>query len=163
MPSPSLESRLPGQRWFQRLRNPIVRVGVQVGVYLSIVMVAAVLLANRSPWLEGYANARNWAARIVFVLVAAIPILVFCRSAKRLFAAGILAWSLATLTYIVLGFIFEFLYVRLRTPGPFFMLGATVYGVAAIVSWVAEMMLAARDHHLKVLAAARAKPVAPKA
>jgi hypothetical protein len=161
MPSPSLESRLPGQRWFHRLRNPIVRVGVQVGVYLSIVMVAAVLLANRSPWLEGSANIRNWAARILFSLLAALPVLIFCRSARKLFAAGMLAWALATLTYISLGFFFEFLYVRLRTPLPFFMVGAVVYGVAAIVSWVGAMVLSAREHHHKSLAAARVKPILP--
>jgi cation transport ATPase len=155
MPSPNLEGPLPGERWFHRLHNAGLRVGVLTGVYLSIVMVAAVLLANRSPWLENFADIRNWAARIVFALVLLIPILRFMRSAARLIAAGMLGWFLATITYASLGIFFDSLYRRLPTPGQFFMLGAMVYGIAAVVSWVTTLVLSAREHHLHAIAAAR--------
>lgn len=147
MPSPNVEARFPGARWFHHLRNPILRVGIQTWVYLSMVMVAAVLLANRAPWLENYADVRNWVARIVFGLAMLVPVAVFCKSAGRLLAAGMLGWTLATVTYNGLGLFFESLYTRLRTPGQFFMLGAVVYGVAAVVSWVASLVVGAWSHH----------------
>jgi hypothetical protein len=155
MPSPNLEGPLPGERWFHRLPNAVLRIGILTGIYLSTVMLAAVLLANRSTWLENFANIRNWAARIVFALVLLIPILRFMRSAPRLIASGMLGWSLATTTYAGLGFFFGSLSSRLPTPGQFFMLGAMVYGIAAVVSWVASLVLSAREHHLHAVAAAR--------
>jgi hypothetical protein len=155
MLSPKIEARLPGQRWFHRLPNAVLRIGVLTGIYLSILMIAAVLLANRVPALESFANIRNWAGRIIFALVMLLPILKFIRSGPRLIMAGMLGWSLATITYLGLGLFFESLFNRLRTPSQFFTLGATVYGIAAVVSWVASIVLAAREHHLHDVAAAR--------
>jgi hypothetical protein len=155
MLSPKIEARLPGQRWFQRLPNAVLRFGVLTGIYLSIVMAAAVLLANRVPALESFANIRNWAARVLFALVMLLPILKFIRSGPRLIAAGMLGWSVATITYLGLGLFFESLFNRLRTPGEFFMLGAMVYAIAAVLSWVTSLVLAAREHHLHAVAARR--------
>lgn len=150
-----MEARIPGARWFHRPRNPILRVGILTGIYLSVVMIAAVLLANRASWLGGDANLRNWIARGVFALAMLLPIAVFCKSAGRLVAAGMLGWVIALLTYVSLGFYFEDLYTRLRTPGQFFMLGAVVYGVAAVMSWVGSLVVGARSHHHAVLTSSR--------
>jgi hypothetical protein len=152
MPSPNVEARIPGARWFHGLRNPILRIGIQTGFYLSAVMLAAVLLTNRAPWLEGNANLRNWAARAVFAMVMLLPIVTLWRSAGRLLAAGTLGWSLAAITYIGLGLFFSNLYTRLRTPGEFFILGAIVYGVAAVVSWLASLAVNAWSRHQAALA-----------
>ena len=145
MPSGKETPHLPGERWFHGLRNPVVRTGLLSGVYLIIVMVAAVLLANHAPWLEKYADQRNWASRAAFVLTMLLPIVLFRRSAVRLFVAGILGWFLATLAYLGLGFYFEDLWDRLNiTPAQFFMRGAMVYGVAAVIVWVIDLILATR-------------------
>jgi hypothetical protein len=149
MPSRSIETRLPGARWFHQVPSGVMRIGVLTGVYFSMVMVAAVLLANRAPWLEDFANVRNWVARIAFALALWVPIVVYRGTPRRLFLTGMLAWTLATITYVLLGLFFPNLYTRLRTPGEFFMFGAMVYGIAAIICWLADLVLAAREHHLQ--------------
>ncbi len=138
---------LPGIRWFSWLRNPTARVAVLTGVYLSVVMIAWLLLANRVPWLEKYADLRNAIAGAVFALLMLIPIGSFLRSPARLFVSGVMSWLLLSLVYALMGLFFENLHSRLdKTPFHLFVLGAAVYGLAAVVAWVASMLLAARHH-----------------
>lgn len=137
--------RLPGMRWFAWLRNATLRIGVLTGVYLSIVLGAWLVVANRMPWSANFALTRNLIAGAVFLLLMLIPVGRFLQSPARLFASGLTGWTLFTLTYLIMGFFFERLHSRL---GPFhvFMLGAVVYGVVAVVAWVVSLALAARHH-----------------
>ncbi len=138
---------LPGIRWFSWLRNPTARVAVLTGVYLSVVMIAWLLLANRVPWLERYADLRNAIAGAVLALLMLIPIGSFLRSPARLFMSGVASWLLLSLVYALMGLFFENLHSRLnKTPFHLFVLGAAVYGLAAVVAWVVSMLLAARHH-----------------
>jgi hypothetical protein len=147
---------LPGSRWFQWIQNLTVRVGVLTGVYLSAVMIIALLAANRMPLLEQapVADIRNWVARGAFAMVMAIPALIFFRHAVRLIAAAALGWTIFSLCYAVMGLIFVNLHLRFFTPFHLFVLGMCIYGVVAVGSWVASMAMEARTH---AIAASRRK------
>ncbi len=133
-----------------------LRVGVLVGVYLALVMVVSLVLANRVPALEPMAEIRNAASYAAFALAAMVPVLIFRREPGALFVAGIAAWGLFSLTYVLAGVVFDNLFVRLhKTPLNVFMLGAAVYGLLAVVAWVAGMVGALR--HAPV-AAGRRRP-----
>ncbi len=138
------EHSLPGLAWFAWVRNQTLRIGVLTGVYLGAVMVIAVLSANRAPLLDDFAEIRNWVFRVLFVLIAAIPIGMFRRAPARLFACGVLAWLLLALAYSVTGMFFENLFARLgKTPFHLFMLGVTAYAVVAVAAWVVPMVRSA--------------------
>lgn len=147
---------LPGSARLSWLGNPTLRVGVLTGVYLSTVMIVALLAANRVPFLEQFADIRNWVFRLLFVGVALIPVGCFLRSPARLFAAGVCAWFLFALSYRVMGVFFENLFSSIRqTPFHAFVLGVVFYGVVAVACWVVAMVQAARQH---TIAASRRRP-----
>ncbi len=147
-------TQLPGQRWFARLRNPAVRIGVMTGCYLSVVLGGWMVVANRVPWPASLAGIRNLAAAALTAMLVLLPIARFLRSPGQLLFAGLLGWGVNTCTYLVLGLFFDRLFSRMR-PFNFFMLGAVVYGVVAATAWVTSLMLAARHHPI---AAARRHP-----
>jgi hypothetical protein len=132
-------------RLFAWLRNPALRIGVLTGVYLSIVLGAWLVIANRIPWSANFALTRNLIAGALFLLLMLIPIGRFLRSPARLFASGLAGWALFAFTYLVMGFFFERLHSR---KGSFevLILGAAVYGVVAVAAWVVSLVLAARHH-----------------
>ncbi len=49
-------TQLPGARWFLWLRNVSLRTGVLTGVYLSVVFLVWLIVANRLPRLESFAG-----------------------------------------------------------------------------------------------------------
>ncbi len=140
-------SRLPGYRWFSWIANLTVRIGVLTGVYLSTVMVIAVMAANRVHFLEPFADIRNWTARAAFALVMLTPVCSFYRSPVRMLASSTLGWALFTLAYAALGIPFERLHDRFFTPFHLFMLGMCIYGVTTVVAWLAGLAGLARDAH----------------
>ena len=138
-------SRLPGLAWFHWVRNLPLRVGVLTGVYLIAVMVVSVLAATRLPFLEPLALLRNLASYAAFALIALIPIASFMRRPASLFGCAVTAWGLFSVAYWVMGFFFVNLHARLRPPFNAFVVGAVVYGLVAVFSWVASMALEARS------------------
>ena len=138
-------SLLPGSQWFQWVRNFTLRVGVLTGLYLTAVMVISVLAATRVEFLESVADVRNGVAYAAFFFFMMIPIGRFLRAPVKLFAAGMCAWALLSVNYALMGIFFIHLHDRLgKTPFHLFILGALVYGVAAVMSWVAGMVLSLR-------------------
>jgi multisubunit Na+/H+ antiporter MnhB subunit len=138
--------RLPGSAWLAWLRNLTLRVGVLAGVYLSTVMVAALLAANRIPFLEDVAELRNAVSYAVFALVVLVPVACFLRAPGRMFLSGVTGWLVFTLSYWFVGIWFERLHTRFHRPLHVFMLGAAFYGVLAVAAWVARMVMEARHH-----------------
>ena len=140
-------SELPGQQGFRWLRSPALRAGVMTGVYLSMVLVAWLLIANYVPWSARFGLIRNAATAALFVLLMLIPIWRYLRSPGRLFAAGVAGWTLLSLVYLVLGWFFHRLHSRM---GPFhvFVLGVVIYGFVAVFCWVVSLVLAARPSPL---------------
>lgn len=136
----------PGYRWFHFLRNAPIRIGIYTGVCLSLTLAAWIIIANRAPLLEPFAQQRNMAASLLLILLAAMPVLRFLRAPADLLVSGLIAWTLLTITYRVLTFFFVLLEVY-YTAFHVFVLGAVAYLLFATLSWVGIMMWRARGEH----------------
>jgi hypothetical protein len=139
--------QLPGMRWFLWLRIASLRIGVLTGIYLSCVFVAWLIVANRLPALEPFAGVRNIIAGGVLVAALGIPVLRFLNSPGKLFAAGLTAWTLLTISYIAAELHFTLLESRM---GAFhvFVLGAISYGFVAVLDWVFLICAGVRHQHV---------------
>src|ERR1700730_5911981 len=93
--------QLPGMRYFLWMRIASLRTGILTGIYLSCVFVAWLEVANRVAELTPFAELRNFLAGAILILVLGIPVLRFRNRPGRLFVAGLTAWTLLTMTYVV--------------------------------------------------------------
>lgn len=133
----------PGYRRFRFFQNAPARVGMYTGVWLSVVLTAWILVANRIPFLEPLARQRNVVATLLLLLLSTMPVVRFLRSPADLLISGVLAWSLLTLTYRVLTFFFVLL-EDYFSAFHVFVLGAVAYLLFATLSWVGMMIWRAR-------------------
>lgn len=140
-------TQTPGMRGPLWRRHQALRNGVLTGIYLSCVLVVWLEIANRVRELENFAGARNFIAAAAFVAIAMIPVVRFRHQPGRLFLAGLTAWTLLTLTYVLAEINFKLLESRM---GFFhiFILGVVCYGFMAVVDWVFLMCAAARQQYL---------------
>ena len=143
----AVQPLLPGVRWFLWLRIVSLRTGILTGIYLSIVFVGWLLVANRFPALEPFAETRNVIGGASLVTMLAIPALRFWRKPGRLFVAGLTAWMILTMTYLVAEMHFTLLETRMGALHVF-MLGAVTYGFAAVLDWVFLMCAGVRHQHI---------------
>ena len=133
----------PGYRWFDFLQHTPARVGIYTGVWLSVVFVSWVVIANRMPILEPLAQQRNVIATLLLALIASMPVLRFLRSPAELLVSGLLAWSVWTLAYRLLSLKFVLLQVYYSTFHVF-VLGAVAYLLFATLSWIGMIVWRAR-------------------
>lgn len=137
--------------------SPALWTGVYLGAILNVVMIAALVAANRFPNLESYALERNAAFYGIFMLFVLLPVIRFLTHPVRMFTAGIVAWVLFAAGYNLAGFYFHNLFDVLRTPLEVLIEGGVIYGVAAVLSWVVGMIFHARRHPI----APRRRPAHP--
>jgi hypothetical protein len=133
----------PGYRWFDFLRHTPARVGMYTGVWLSVILIAWVVIANRVPFLEPLAQQRNVIATLLLAFVATIPVLRFLRSPGELLVSGLFAWSVLTLSYRILSLKF-FLLQYYYSTFHIFVLGAVAYLLFATLSWIGMIVWRAR-------------------
>jgi hypothetical protein len=126
--------------------HPVVWTGLCTGALLTVVMLGALVAANRFPSLEPYAFERNAAFGALFVLIMMLPVLRFLNRPKQMFASAMVGWVLLAGAYNLAGFYFRDLFDVLRTPFQALIEGTAVYGVFAGASWVVGMLLHARRH-----------------
>lgn len=119
--------------------------GLYTGGLLIIVMIGALVAANRIPGLERYALERNAASYGLFVIFMLIPVMRFLRHPVQMFTSGVIAWVLFVIAYDLASFSFRNLF-EVRTPGQALVEGTIIYGIFAAGSWVGGMMLHARTH-----------------
>jgi len=139
--------QLPGMRWFLWLRVASLRTGVLTGIYLSCVFAAWLGVANRVAELERFAGIRNLVAAAIFIMIMGIPVLRFRSRPGRLFIAGLTAWTLLTLTYLLAEMHFTLLESRMGALHVF-VLGAVSYGFVAVLDWVFLMCVGVRHQHV---------------
>ncbi len=139
--------QLPGMRYFLWLRIASLRTGVLTGIYLSCVFVAWLDVANRVAELERFAEARNIVAGAILIVVMGIPVLRFRHRPGRLFVAGLTAWTLLTVTYLVTELHFKLLESRMGALHVF-VLRAVSYGFVAVLDWVFLMCAEVRHEHM---------------
>lgn len=123
--------------------HPSLVTGLYTGSLLVIVMLGALVAANRIPGLEQYALERNAASYCLFVLFMLIPVFRFLNRPLRLFGAAMIGWTVFVVAYDLAGIVFHNLFQVLRTPFQALIEGAVVYGVIAVGSWVGAMFLQA--------------------
>src|SRR5258708_39281201 len=105
----------PGYRWFHFFRNAPIRVGLYAGVWLALVFVAWVLIANRAAFLDPLAQQRNAAATMLLAVIAAVPVFRVLRAPWELLVSGLRAWSVLTVGCRIVGLVFVPLQ-RYHTP-----------------------------------------------
>jgi hypothetical protein len=132
----------------KRSAHPALWTGVCTGALLNVVMIAALVAADRFPRLEPYALERNAVSYSLFVLLLLLPVLRFMKRPKEMFVSGIVAWVIFSAGYNIAGLFFRDLFNILRTPLEVLTEGAVVYGVAAVLSWVVIMIVQARRHSI---------------
>jgi len=129
------------------LRTRIVRTGVYTGVCLSVCFTVWVLVANRVPFLEPLAFARNTIAAGVLVLIASVPVMRFYREPAEMLGAAFIAWSLLTLTFRLLTIKFVLL-DDTYSVFQIFMMGVVVYLIVATLAWLGTIIRRARASHI---------------
>ena len=126
--------------------HPAISTGLYTGALLMIVMLGALVAANRIPGLDKYALERNGASYSLFALFMMIPVLRFLKRPLQLFGSAVIGWTIFVLGYDFAGMYFPNLFQVLRTPFQVLIEGAIFYGVCAVGSWMGEMALHARHH-----------------
>ena len=129
-----------------RTPNPAIWTGVYTGVLLTVVMLGALVAANRIPALERYALERNAASYSLFVILMLVPVCRFLNSPIQLFVASMIGWVIFLAAYDFAGLYFHNLFLVLRTPFQVLIEGAIIYGVFAAACWVISMIAHARLH-----------------
>jgi asparagine N-glycosylation enzyme membrane subunit Stt3 len=128
-----------------RSTREALKAGLMLGVALSGVAIAWLLIANRVPALEPFALLRNTVAgAAVFVLLILVPVYRFRRHPAHLFACALTSWVILTAIYALLQIPFPRLGMRMGTFH-FFMLGAVVLGLAASLVWVIHLVFMLRS------------------
>ena len=89
-----------------------------MGSLLIIVMLGALVAANRIPGLERYALERNAASYSLFVLFMLIPVFRFLNRPLQMFASAMIGWGIFVVAYDIAGMVFRDLFQVLRTPFP---------------------------------------------
>jgi len=117
-----------------------------MGALLVIVMVGALVAANRLSWLDNRALERNAASYGLFVIFMLIPVCRFLNRPVQMFTSAMIGWIFFVVAYDIAGMFFRNLFQVLRTPFQALLEGAVAYGVIAVGSWVGAMVLHARTH-----------------
>src|SRR5437879_33860 len=141
-----IRPHLPGYRWFDFLPNAAIRTGVYVGVCLTLVFTAWLVIANYAPFLDRFAMERNITAAAILCFLAAVPVFRFLRLPGHLMASGLLGWLIFSVRYRALCFIFPGLSNRLSTFHVF-VLGAVVYMILTTLCWIVGVVWRAREAH----------------
>jgi hypothetical protein len=142
----TLPTATPAALGSAKTASPAVWTGLYLGALLNVVMIAALVAANRFSNLEPYALERNAASYGLFVLFLLIPVVRFLNRPVQMFNAGMIGWVLFVAGYDLAGLFFHNLFNVLRTPFEALIEGAVLYGVAAVLCWVVGMILLARRH-----------------
>jgi hypothetical protein len=145
-------AKFSGDRSPVFLKNVAVRTGIYAGLALALLFAAWILIANRAPFLEGFAMERNIAAAALALLFASIPLMRFYRSPAELLISGLLAWGLLTLTYRIFGLVLGF-FEEDYSAFQVFVLGALSYLIFATLAWIGTIIWrvratdTSRTHH----------------
>jgi hypothetical protein len=134
-------------RWFLWLRNSALRTGVLTGIYLSVMFMTWLLVANHVTRLEPYAGVRNLVAGAVMIFLMAIPVLRFRQKPAKMFASGLAAWTLLTFTYLLAEMHYTLLASRIGAS-QLLILGGISYALVAVFCWVFLMCAEARHRHI---------------
>lgn len=146
----SVSAHLPGYAWFSVFKNLAVRMGVYVGVCLSLVLYCwVIIIANRVPFLERFALERNLAGAALLGFLAILPGIRFIRLPGYLLASSLIAWAIFSLAYRLLSIFFEFELLGVKFSAfQIFMLGFVVFMILATISWIGTFVWRVRERDI---------------
>jgi len=121
-----------------------LHIGVYVGIALSVVFTAWVIVANRVPFLEPFDRERNLAAATVIGLFALVPVMRYMNAPRSLLLSGLVAWSILSFAYRLLCLYFPGL-SGIHTPTQILMEGALFYLISATVAWMISFVWRVRQ------------------
>jgi hypothetical protein len=129
--------------------HPVLKFGFYTGIAMVVEMAVALIVINRVAALEPYALERNAFFMGCFFILMLAPVCRFLREPVQMFSAAMTAWVIFVAGYYLAGFYFERLFDALHR-GPILVLveGAVLYGIAAVGSWVVEMIVHACRHSI---------------
>jgi hypothetical protein len=105
-------------------------------------MAIALVIINRIPALEPYAVARNAFFIACFFVLMAAPVCRYLRHPVRMFSSAMVAWAIFVAGYDLAGLYFDRLFDALhRGPAAVLAEGGVLFGIAAVGSWVVEMIV----------------------
>jgi len=143
----SVAAHLPGYRWFHVFKNVAVRMGVYIGVCLSLVLSAWTFVAYRLPFLERFALERNLAGAALLGLLAVLPVVRFLRLPGNLLSSSLVAWMIFSLTYRLLSIFFDLLGAK-YSAFQIFMIGFFVYMILTTLSWIGTLIWGVRERYI---------------
>ena len=143
----SLRAHVPVYGSFHVFRNASVRTGIYVGIFLSATFSGWVIVANRVPFFDRFALARNLVAVTLLGLLALIPVLRFWRLPGNLLASSLVGWLIFSVMYRLLSMNFPGLQERYSAV-QIFVLGAVLYLIVVTVFWIGTIIRRARASHL---------------
>lgn len=122
--------------------HSVLKFGVYTGAAMVVEMAVALVVINRIPALDRYALERNAFFMGCFFVLMLVPVCRFLRQPAQMFSAAMTAWAIFVAGYYLAGLYFERLFDALHR-GPVLVLveGAVLYGIAAVGSWVVEMIV----------------------
>jgi hypothetical protein len=127
------------------VRHIALRVGMYIGLALSIALTAWVIVANRVPFLQPFDRERNLAATTVIGLFVLIPIMRYMSAPRALLASGLMAWAILSATYSLLCMYFPGL-SNIRTPSQVLAFGFLFYLISATVAWMIGVVWRVRQN-----------------
>jgi hypothetical protein len=139
-------AKFPSHPLRQLLDGAAMRTGVYVGLSISFIFTAWLVLANRVPFLERFAMPRNVIAASLLVCFGCLPLLRFLRSPVEMLLSSLLAWGIFTLTYGLLGLKFTQL-DQYYSTFQVFVLGAVIYLLFVTLSWIGIIIWRVRATH----------------
>ena len=126
------------------LGGAAIRTGVYVGLSISFIFTAWLIVANRVPFLERFAMPRNVMAASLLVCFGCMPLLRFLRSPAEMLLSSMLAWGIFTLSYGLLCLKFTLL-DQYYSTFQVFVLGAIIYLLFATLSWIGTIIWRVRS------------------
>ncbi len=122
--------------------HPVLKFGFYAGLAMVVEMTIALIAINRIPALEPYALERNAFFIGCFFLLMLAPVCRFLLKPVQMFSSAMVAWAIFVVGYDLAGFYFDRLFQALhRGPTVVLVEGTVLYGVAAVGSWVVEMII----------------------
>jgi hypothetical protein len=143
----AISAHLPGYRWFHVFRNSAIRTGVYVGVCMTLVFTAWLVIANHFPLLERFAAGRNLAAAMVLSFLALIPVLRFLLMPGHLLASSLIAWLIFSASYRALCLFFGAL-GEWHSTFQVFMIGAVAYMIITTLCWIGTTIWKVRGENV---------------
>jgi hypothetical protein len=138
--------KFPSHPLRQFLDGAAMRTGVYVGLSISFIFTAWLVVANRVPLLERFSMPRNVIAASLLVCFGCLPLLRFLRSPAEMLLSSMLAWGIFTLSYGLLCLKFSLL-DQYYSTFQVFVLGAVIYLLFVTLSWIGTIIWRVRETH----------------